>query len=292
MRNILVLLTALSFAGHAYAQSAANTESAPPTVAAVTFKMFPPKQCIKADPSPCVLEEGVELIPCGNSRFVSFSATTTVTYKDNGRNDSTTSSESWSGSACKVLVHENMDGRIVGGNVIVVVTAKRSDGTIDTGSESGVILGTNPLSADVRTVIGNPTYSVVTYDRSKFRQFAADGRPLFDKGFGVMRLKSPDAEQVWNWKRNIEAGKFQLDAAWAGAKTYPAKMRSAGFPKLKDFTVAELKLFALQSLVGEFYYVPNKRGRAWVPNDKRSDYADRLQKLEVEVAAGKTPADW
>ncbi len=69
-------------------------------------------------------------------------------------------------------------------------------------------------------------------------------------------------------------------------------MRKNGNPKLPDFSAKELRLFALQSLVSELYYVPNTNGRQRMPNPKRSDYADRLARIEDAVAAGQPLADW
>ena len=275
----------------AQAQASQRGSAATNTEVRIIWHPHATANCIKTDATGCSVSIEVVGDPCIQP-IVSVSSSTTVSYAENGRNDQTTSSESWNGSACRVFISETMDGKVVGGNVVTSVVARISTGQASSAQKNETFLGNNPANDDVRKYIANPTYAVVAYDRSRFRQFGADGKPTIGKGFGVMQIAPADAEQPWHWKKNVDAGRAQLDKAWAEAKAYPAKMRASGYPKIPDFNAKELKFFALQSLVGEQYYVPNTNGRQWIPNNKRSDYADRLVKLESEVAAGKPPADW
>lgn len=246
---------------------------------------------IKPEPTGCRYSVEILAEPC-RQRLVEVGLSVTVTYTDNGRNDRHTFTKRWSGNACRVEIAEDMGGKILGGNIAVSATARLSDGRVDSKGQTDSSFGNNPNNSDVRSAIGNPTYAVIAYDRSKFKQFGANGLPSFDKGFGVMRLEAPDAEQVWHWQRNVDGGKAVLDAAWTAARSYPEKMRKNGYPRLPDFGEKETRLFALQSLISETYFVPNANGRQWIPNKNRSDYADRLVGIEEAVAAGKPPADW
>lgn len=281
----------LMLPGAVLAQNAGTMTDSKLSVPVFSWRMSTLSQCIKVDPTGCTMQVVVEAQPC-YQRIVAVSTTTTVAYAENGRNDSTTSGEAWAGNDCRVVLVETMDGKVLGGSVATSATARLSDGRTASAQQADTFLGNNPANADVRAAIGNPTYSVVAYDRSRFKQFGPDGRPVFVKGFGIMQVVSPDAEQVWHWKRNVEAGKQSLDAAWKEAGAYPAKMRASGYPRIPDFSGKEQRMFALQSLVGEFYYVPNTNGRQWIPNKGRSDYADSLARLESDVAAGKPPSDW
>lgn len=302
MRQLFTLsavVIVLGFSGVLHAQNAAKAPPAaakasitPPAPMTFTWGLSPQSQCrIKPDPVGCIMRTQITLDPCVQ-RAVSATLTVTVSYAENGRNDTQTTTKNWSGNACRIDLAEDAGGKIVGGNVSATATVVLSNGASHSDKKTDVYWGNNPATKDVRALIANPTYAVVAYDRSKFRQFDANGRPVFNKGFGVMLLSAPDAEQVWHWRRNVAEGKPKLDAAWAGARTYPDKMRKNGYPKLPDFSAKEHRLFALQSLVGELYYVPNTNGSQWIPNPKRSDYADRLARIEDAVAAGKPPADW
>lgn len=283
---ILILVALVLIPLHAGAADAGDSK------VVFSWGLAPLGTCqIKPEPTNCRYVVEVLAEPC-RQRLVEASLNVTVTYTDNGRNDRQTFTKNWSGNACKVELTEDMGGKIIGGNVAIAATGRLSDGRVDTGGRADSSFGNNPNNSDVRSVIGNPTYAVVAYDRSKFKQFGANGLPGFDKGFGVMRLEAPDAEQVWHWRRNVDGGKAVLDAAWAAARSYPEKMRKSGYPKLPDFSERETRLFALQSLVSEAYFVPNANGRQWIPNKNRSNYADRLVEIEEAVASGKPPADW
>jgi hypothetical protein len=289
--GIVSMLAVACATANVQAQSTRASGSVSTTQMRIIWHPHATANCIKTDATGCSMSIEVVGDPCIQP-IVSVSSSTTVSYTESGRNDQTTSSESWSGSACRVFISETMDGKVVGGNVFTNVVARISTGETSSGQKAETFLGNNPANDDVRKYLANPTYAVVVYDRSRFKQFASDGKPNVGKGFGVMQIAPADAEQPWHWKRNVDAGRAGLDAAWAAAKAYPAKMRANGYPKIPDFSAKELKLFALQSLVGEQYYVPNTNGRQWIPNNKRSDYADRLAKIEADVVAGKPPADW
>ncbi len=292
--HLMLSVVVLAFSGTLHAQNAAKAPATPAAVAPATFTwgLSPQSQCrIKPDPAGCTMRAQITLNPCVQ-RAVAATLTVTVSYSENGRKDTQTTTSNWSGNACQIDLVEDAGGKIVGGNVSATATVTLSNGATHSDRKTDVYWGNNPAAKDVRSLIANPTYAAVAYDRSKFKQFDANGRPVFSKGFGVMLLPAPDAEQVWHWRRNVTDGKAKLDAAWAGARTYPDKMRKNGHPKLPDFSAKELRLFALQSLVSELYYVPNTNGRQWIPNPKRSDYAERLARIEDAVAAGQPPADW
>lgn len=285
-----ILLLAMLISSEAFAQAAqSGTDDRSSHV--FTWQISPLVNCIKPDPTSCSTTIEVQANPC-IQRIVAVSTSTVVGYTENGRADSTTFNRSWSGNDCRVVIVESLDGRVLGGTAQISVTARLSDGRTASSQKTVEMFGNNAGNDVIRQEIANSTYSAVAYDRSRFKQFAADGKPQFNAGFGVMRLTAPDAEQVWHWRRNVQAGKILLDQAWADAKAYPQKMRQNGFPRIPDFTARELKLFALQSLAAELYYVPNTNGRQWIPNKAKSDYADKLLKIETEVAAGRPPADW
>jgi hypothetical protein len=279
--------------------SIAQAQTMPPASPATSVDrvrfFLPPHvlaQCITTVPTPCTVNVQAS-IPC-HRRIVELGIDVTVSFKFEGRNDSEEFKTRWYGSECSLSINADFKGRVLGDTANISVYAVLDNGQRDKAPDTpGNFLGNNPSNDSVRVAIANPTFSAIVYDRSKFKQFRPDGSPNFGGGFGVMKLSSPDSEQIWHWRRNVDAGKSLLDATWVAARGYPAKMRQSGFPKIPDFTAEQLKLFALQSLVGEVYFVPNRAGNQWIRNTaSKSDYADRIVKLEKDVASGKPPADW
>lgn len=265
-------------------------------VASLTFKFdglstLDTRACITAEPTSCTSTIRANVEGCVLP-LVEVNVESIVEYSDHGRNDSFRFTRQWTGAQCAVEIVENYNGMFLGGKITTNVAVKASNGQTGGKQDIQFFIGTNPENKTVRDVIANLTYSVVAFDRSQFKQFATDGQPAFKDGFGVFALNAPNAEQVWNWRMNVAQGVMDINAQWAKAKAYPAKMRQTGFPRLPDFTDRELKLFALQSLVGELYFVPNEGKRQWIPNRQRSNYADRLVKIEKDVAEGRPPQGW
>ena len=96
--------------------------------------------------------------------------------------------------------------------------------------------------------LGDVVYTYVICRESAYKQFEADGSPLHDAqgGYGLMQITPPTrCDQIWNWKKNIEAGMIK-------AKKYYAMALSslAAYP------------YTQQQLLNEFLAYYNNGGAA------------------------------
>lgn len=102
-------------------------------------------------------------------------------------------------------------GEVLGGDLTVTV---QPAGSRESASVIVKILGTNPSRSDVLAYIGTLA-DAVGFDRivdheTHMTHFESTGLPKVaaDMGFGIAQLTNPQPtyEQVWSWKRNIDAG--------------------------------------------------------------------------------------
>lgn len=156
------------------------------------------------------------------------------------------------------------------------------------------IRGKNPTKQAVKDRLGSLELQVIAYKESRFRQFDADGLPIFGppSGFGVMQLDPPPSpEVIWNWKANVDAGIKVYKTKLREAKGYPARVRKNKFPEARDFNEKELKLEAYQRYNGGAYWEWSNPQKKWVPAPL-NNYADTAYKIEQAVRAGKPPKEW
>ncbi len=240
---------------------------------------------------PCVITLDAESSNC-RVRFVEIVGVTSVSFSRHGRRDTSTKSHVWRGDSCRVSLPWAISDAVLGGDVRLSLNYRMSNGQAGPDGKTLTVVGAALDPATVRADIRNPTYEAAIYHMSRFQQFASDGWPLAGQGFGVGALGAPDAAQMWNWKANLAVRIAGLDAAFARAAAHPATMRAAGFVDLPDFTPEQAKLQALQSLVGQDYFLPAPTGGGWQAIPTRLPFADDIVRTEAEVAAGNPPPGW
>jgi hypothetical protein len=133
------------------------------------------------------------------------------------------------------------------------------------GSISISIVGTNPTEQEVLTYLATkPDRGImerIVRHESRFRQFRDSGEPLgsFDGGFGLTQLTNPAPrlEEMWNWKRNIDAGLRVLAEKRAQALTFFATSGSAP-------TEDQLLRETVSRWNGGSYYAWEASTRQWI----------------------------
>lgn len=148
----------------------------------------------------------------------------------------------------------------LGGRLTVTARNGAQTATIAT-----TIIGTNPTDAELRTYVnGRPNgadFLPIVEHEAHGRHFNARGEPIvsFDGGYGMVQLTDPipTYEQVWSWKRNIDAGL----ALFAVKRTEAIRFLGQGG---RSYTAAQLRLEAVARWNGGAYH--RWDGRAWARN--------------------------
>jgi hypothetical protein len=89
-------------------------------------------------------------------------------------------------------------------------------GTLSETIEPYKIIGENPSLEALRRELGNQPWYIekIAYLESRFRQFNDEGYPLpcaaGDGGFGLFQITPAMPSHMWNWKKNIRAGKEKI----------------------------------------------------------------------------------
>jgi hypothetical protein len=135
-------------------------------------------------------------------------------------------------------------GDVVRGGTLTLAAEMNIEGTWYSGRTSVPILGTNPLPGRVQTYLAsqfpNSHYTLwrIAQAESNVRQFGDDGHPKWSSdghhGVGIMQITNPTPsdDEVWNWKRNADAGNRVLETAYATARSWPSTVaRSPEFDK-------------------------------------------------------------
>jgi len=239
---------------------------------------------------PCQIEMAADSSNC-RVRFRDIRIQTTVTYTNWGRKDSHQVNHHWTGDACRPRYYFPISNDVRGGNINLRITYAMTNGQNGTETKSLAITGENPTKDQIRAEINNLTYAVVFHHLSNLEQFK-NGHPKLTRGFGVGALSAPNASDIWNWKRGVTLRKAGLDIAFSNAKNHPANMRNSGFANLPDFTEEQVKLQALQYIVGQDYFIPNASGNGWVEAKPRRPFADKIVQIEKDIQAGNPPNGW
>ncbi|MCF6445926.1 hypothetical protein [Nereida sp. MMG025] len=298
MKFSFTILCALLIASPVFAQTNDSTTEETLEEAAVTFTVSDelsinaPKHCIKANPEPCRLTIEASVENCRIARMAEITMSATSRYSQFGRQDVDQISHRWTGNECRVMLSWPITNNVMGGTYQARFTYRLSNNQTGNAQRSGDLTGENPTPQDVRARLSNLTYDVLVYLSNEFKQFNSNGMPRTANGFGVGGLNTPEAKDLWDWKHNLDTAVVSFDAAFAAAELYPERMRNSGFPNVPDFSADERKRHALQSLVGEPYYIPTRVGKGWEPMRKRLSFADDVMKIETDVAAGNPPANW
>ena len=163
----------------------------------------------------------------------------------------------------------------------------------------GAIRGQNPTKKAVKARLGTLEHQVIGYKESKFRQFGADGQPLYGQdsrgpgGYGIMQLKSPPlpVQRIWDWTQNVDAGVAKYDDGKRQVVQHYRDLRAAD-PTLPDLTANQYKYAFYQYYDSGFYWIPDANGTGWVPDDSHRQYGDDAVKVEQLLSEGKLPPGW
>ncbi|CAN5529825.1 hypothetical protein BH10ACI4_BH10ACI4_34210 [soil metagenome] len=144
------------------------------------------------------------------------------------------------------------------------VTVKAQAGA-DSATLSVVIKGTNPTADELMKFLSTKPngsgFAKILVHESHCRNFGATGEPLksFDNGYGMCQLTTPKPAyaDVWNWKKNVEAGLILFAAKRASAQTY---LKQAG----RTFTDDQLLYETVCRWNGGRYHEWDAKAGKWV----------------------------
>jgi hypothetical protein len=154
----------------------------------------------------------------------------------------------------------------LGGTVTVRATQAPAAGKpAATATVTVTLTGTNPTVHDVTVYLATKPdsagFAAILEHESRGRHFTAAGQPIasYDGGYGMCQLTTPvpTMEQVWSWKRNIDAGLRLFAAKVTAARTYLSQGK-------RPFTADQLQREAVARWNGGAYHVWD--GKAWVRN--------------------------
>jgi hypothetical protein len=137
----------------------------------------------------------------------------------------------------------------------------------DTASITVRVAGTNPTEDQVVAYLaaqpGSDGFDHILRHETGCRHFNSQGEPArsFDVGYGMCQLTAPapSFDQVWNWKRNIDAGLKLFQAKRAAAAQYLSADR-------RSYTAEQLTYEAVCRWNGGCYHVWDELSNAWVRN--------------------------
>src|SRR5262249_55461371 len=128
---------------------------------------------------------------------------------------------------------------VIRGGGISFVAKGTVNGCAVSASGGAGLLGTNPQQTDIQNYPGmHKTLQRIACKESGQRQFDARANggtgfcPLFGPGgkVGIMQIANPTDDQIWNWKKNLDAGIEKFNESVAAAEDYSTKvMQSEGF---------------------------------------------------------------
>jgi hypothetical protein len=160
----------------------------------------------------------------------------------------------------------------------------------------GRITGENPGVKDIEAALGSITMRQIANVESGFQQFEVDAKkgnrvvPRFnhgdvkrppDGGAGICQITPPSADDIWNWKANVQSGKQKFNQAQSGANTYLNQHRDdhGGLPNDRGLGSTDVRLMdAIQR-----YNTGSKPFWQWNDNPKRweskppNNYVQRVQ---------------
>lgn len=242
-------------------------------------------------------------VPTTNStrRVRRLQMTFNLSYTLNGRSDKFSESfelERRFGDHRRTITLPDVRGGTIDVDYYCIVEHRNGDLQEIRAKNGGRIFALQPLKQNVRAGSGDKDLDVVIYHLSKFQQFDTNGLPLFEDGFGMYRIKQPTSEQIWNWKKHVDAAKIDFAARMETVRQIPANLRSTSpdYASLPDFTSAQVLLETFQTYgVGAFYKPFRKSTQSrwqWVANTENDGFGAKCEKTKKDVANGNPPADW
>ncbi len=159
-------------------------------------------------------------------------------------------------------------GDVVRGGTLLLTATVELNNVQHSSRTSVMVLGRNPPGDTVLSYLSSQfpsshyTLWRIAQAESGVRQFNEDGHPVWSQdqrhGVGIMQITnpSPTDDEVWNWKRNADAGNRVLQSTYNSARGWPsyvagsrefgsaidaynAARDSAGLPKVARVTVPE-----------------------------------------------------
>jgi hypothetical protein len=127
------------------------------------------------------------------------------------------------------------------------------------------IVGRNPTATQVAAYLttkrGSDGFGRIVQHESRFRHFSTRGVPVtsFDNAYGMCQLTNPAPtfEQVWNWKRNVDAGLALFAKKRKTARSYLAQ-------NSRPYTQEQLKYETVCRWNGGRYHRWDADGEQWV----------------------------
>jgi hypothetical protein len=129
------------------------------------------------------------------------------------------------------------------------------------------ITGQNPTAQQVSTYLATKPnsegFDKLLEHESHGKHFNAQGEPVksFDNGYGMAQLTTPAPtyDQVWNWKKNIDAGLVLFGQKRSAAVAYLSQSS-------RSYTTDQLKYETVCRWNGGSYHVWDSKTNAWVRN--------------------------
>ena len=127
------------------------------------------------------------------------------------------------------------------------------------------ITGRNPSEGQIKDYLSGQADADVMLkivrQESRLRQFTARGEPLrsFDNGYGLCQITNPapSYEQVFNWRRNVDAGLKLFAVKRAKAIEWLSRDK-------RSYTAAQLDLETVSRWNGGHYHEWDAKAGAWV----------------------------
>lgn len=212
-------------------------------------------------------------------------------YTANGRNDATNFAATKEGSNILIdwgafILGGTLQGR--GRVYYTYLGVSRWSDWIGLGGNL-TVTGINPTLTQMRAHGIDLPALAVSYHKSKHRMFDESGQPHFGSGFGLFQLVAPTKEEVWNWKKNSDAGVADFEVRRNQAQGYPEELRRSDprrYQRLPDYTKDQLKMETYQSYSDDRYWVPRKGWFRWkwVKNPQVNDFADTCLTIEKRIS--------
>ena len=158
-------------------------------------------------------------------------------------------------------------------------------GVLYSGRTTVPLLGTNP-SQDVLLAYFSrefpnsyPTLWRIAQAESNLQQFRDDGHPKWSgdghQGVGIMQITypAPSEDEIWDWKKNADAGSRVLQNAYGVARSWPSTVSgSGGFTRAVDAVNAAREKAELPKL-----------SRVTVPDFSSGNLLCNLQERELDA---------
>ncbi|MEO8231936.1 MAG: hypothetical protein ABI638_06615 [Ignavibacteriota bacterium] len=208
------------------------------------------------------------------------------------------------------------DAKIIGGDKIKITASIVYGGYLYTASKNLDIrvIGENPTPAEIKSGL-SLFEQIIVYKESwpKWKHFnesgSLNGFPIWGwpHGYGLMQIDNPSAsdEEIWNWKKNVDAGKrlIQDKKSIFADDRYEKVIKK--YSAANYYSDNELMMQLWQLYNGGFYYkwkpdFPKKKNSTgkWVKDNPpivkghEKPYAEEAWEIYDGIINGNYPIDW